>query len=179
MARRSQQSFINNGEGRAVSFECGSMVSIRLNVDTSTKTIEQIALSSSGCGYMVAAAQCIVEAFVGSNLKDLNGADSKQLSTFIEGVIGVIPQPRKQCLETTIKAFRFAIADHRKRIVDEFRGEVALICTCFGVSEDRIIEAIRETHAVEADDVARVCNAGNGCGSCRMLIQELIDVGYE
>lgn len=128
---------------------------------------------------MVAAAQSLVEAFESSNLKDLHGADSTQLSDVIEGMIGVIQQPRKQCVENTIEAFRSAIADHRKRMIDEFRGDLALICTCFGISEDRIIEVMRETQAVETDDVARVCNAGNGCGSCRMLIQELIDVGYE
>lgn len=179
VAHRSQKDFNNNGEGRAVSFECGSMVSIRLKVNTSTKTIEQIAFSSNGCGYMVAAAQSLVEAFENSNLKDLHGADRAQLRAVIEDLIGGFPKPRKQCSDTTIEAFRSAIADHRKRIVDEFRGDVALICTCFGISEDRIVEAIRETQAVGTDDVARACNAGNGCGSCRMLIQELIDVGCE
>lgn len=178
ITKKSPETFVNNGEGRAVSFECGSMVNIRLRVDTATKTIDEIGFSSNGCGYMVVAAQSLADEFEGRNLKDLHGADSNEIASVIERRIGELPRMRKQCLDTAIEAFRNAVADHRKRVVEEFRGEVVLICTCFGVSEDRIIDVIRETHAVDPSDVAMGCNAGNGCGSCRMLIQELIDTRH-
>lgn len=178
IAKKSQDTIVNNGEGRAVSFECGSMVVIWLQIDTVTKTIDEIEFSSNGCGYMLAAAQSLADEFKGRNLKDLHGADSDEISGVIESRTGELPVLRRQCLDTAIEAFRNAVADHRKRVVEEFRGEVALICSCFGIGEDRIIDVIRETDAVDPNDVANVCNAGNGCGSCRMLIQELIDMHH-
>jgi bacterioferritin-associated ferredoxin/NifU-like protein involved in Fe-S cluster formation len=178
IAKKSRGSIINNGDGRAVSFECGSMVNIRLRIDTATKNIAEMAFSSNGCGYMVAAAQCLADEFRGRNLKDLHGAETDEIASVIERRTGELPASRRQCLDTAIEAFRNAVADHRERIVEEFRGEVTLICTCFGVSEDAINDVIRETQAADPGDVARVCNAGNGCGSCRMLIQELIDMRH-
>jgi NifU-like protein len=175
IARRLNRSFVNNGEGRAVSFECGSVVAFRVKIDTATKSIDAIEFSSNGCGFMIAAAQSLAEEFEGRNLRELHGADSNEITSVIECRIGDLPASRRQCLETSIEAFRNAVADHRKLVVDEFRGDIALICTCFGIGEDRIIEAIRETKAADTADVARACNAGSGCGSCRMLIQELID----
>lgn len=154
------------------------MLNFTVRIDTLTKTIEEIAFSSNGCGYMVAGAQSLADEFKGRNLQDLHGTDSNQITSVIERRIGELPTSRKLCLHTAIEAFRNAVADHRKRVVEEFRGEVALICTCFGVSEDRIVDVIRETKAIDPNDVARVCNAGNGCGSCRMLIQELIDMRH-
>lgn len=178
IAKKSPVIIVNNGEGRAVSFECGSMVNFVVRIDTATKSIDEIAFSSNGCGYMVAAAQSLADEFKGRNLRDLHGADSNEISSVIEALTGEMPASRRQCLDTAIEAFRNAVADHRERVVEEYRGEVALICTCFGVSEDRIIDVIRETRAVDPSDVARACNAGNGCGSCRMLIQELIDTRH-
>jgi NAD(P)H-nitrite reductase large subunit len=51
-----------------------------------------------------------------------------------------------------------------------------LICTCFGISEDTIQSVISETGAETVEAVGDACNAGTGCGSCRFLIQELIDI---
>jgi NifU-like protein len=176
IAKKSPYTVINNGEGRAVSFECGSMLNFAVRIDTTTKAIHEIGFSSNGCGYMIAAAQSLADEFKGRNLKDLHGTD--EISNVIERRTGELPASRRQCLDTAIEAFRSAIADHRKRVVEEYHGDVALICTCFGVGEDRIIDVIQQTNAVDPTDVARACNAGNGCGSCRMLIQELIDMRH-
>jgi len=68
------------------------------------------------------------------------------------------------------------MAAYRERRVEEFQGEKALICTCFGVSEETIVTAISENSLSDVDQVVDLCRAGSGCGSCRMLIQELVDM---
>ena len=88
---------------------------------------------------------------------------------------GEFPPDRHQCATVCIEALRGAFADFRIRQIEEFQGEKALICTCFGVSEETIESHIRKCRLETVDEVARACNAGSGCGSCRMLIQEIID----
>jgi len=81
---------------------------------------------------------------------------------------------RQHCFDLALEAFRSALADHRNRTIEEFRGEKALICTCFGVTEETIVGVI-EAGASDVSQVSAACNAGLGCGSCQMLIRELID----
>jgi NifU-like protein len=71
------------------------------------------------------------------------------------------------------------MAAYRARRIEEFQGEKALICTCFGVSEETIIGAIAENGFTEVEQVSKAYRAGSGCGSCRFLIQELIDMRDE
>ena len=68
-----------------------------------------------------------------------------------------------------------AFSGLRARQIEEFTGEKALICTCFGVSEETIEKAVAANKLETVEDVIDVCNAGGGCGSCRFLIQEIID----
>jgi NifU-like protein len=82
---------------------------------------------------------------------------------------------RRQCADIAIEALHAAFAHLRSRRIEEFTGEKALICTCFGVSEETIETNIRVRHLKTVDDVADACNAGSGCGSCRMLIDEMLD----
>ena len=76
-----------------------------------------------------------------------------------------------------IDAIRNALAAFRAEKISEFHGESPLICTCFGVTEE-IIEAHAAT-AVSVEEIGDATNAGTGCGSCRMLIQEILDAHAE
>ncbi len=82
---------------------------------------------------------------------------------------------RRQCVEVVSDAIRAAFADRRDRLIDEFHGDDALICTCFGVGETSVREAIYIGSIETVDGIAAATNAGAGCGSCRMLIQEILD----
>jgi NifU-like protein len=70
---------------------------------------------------------------------------------------------------------RLGLADYRTYAIEEFRGERALICTCFGVSEESVQRYIEAEMPETVAEVTAACRAGGGCGSCRMLIQEMID----
>jgi NifU-like protein len=165
----------SNGIGRAVNFDCGSFIEFSLWVDVSEKKIVDAWFHTNGCGYVIAASEIVAEFAGGTRLTELHGVDPDEFSSRIEERLGLFPEDRGACQAVVIEAFRRALADHRSRRVEEFCGETALICTCFGVSEERIVELIEATSAAGADDIAASCNAGTGCGSCRMLIQELID----
>lgn len=159
--------------GRAASFECGVAVKVTLRIDLATKRIEEIRYETNGCGYVIAAGESIGGLFEGRKLNDLHGTDEIEwqlISAFPD-----LSHNRRHCVRISVDAFRNALAEYRSRCVEEFRGEKALICTCFSVDEDTIAAVVAREDVSAIDDVAAICNAGSGCGSCRMLIQEFID----
>ena len=162
-----------NASGRSASFVCGTYMQFELKMNTEARSIEMIRYKSNGCGFAVAAAEIIADRFQHLVLTDLHGITGLELN--IANSLGETPCDRTHCIEVASEAFRAALADHRKRIIEEFHGEKALICTCFGVSEDLVASLIERGGITEVTEVAAKCNAGSGCGSCRMLIQEMID----
>lgn len=156
-----------NAAGRAVSFECGSLVAVSLRIGGDAE-IEEAGFKTSGCAYMIAAAESVCERINGRELRSLHLADGS-----ID--IGTVPPERRQCIELVREAVASAFAEYRKSLISEYHGEAALICTCFGVTEDRIDAVLDDPAARDLASVAAACNAGSGCGSCRMLIQEMID----
>lgn len=154
-----------NAVGSEAKFDCGCFVRIEMRIDGSSSRIDKIAYSTNGCGYMAAAAESISSSLQGIHLTGLHGQ--------IEG--GPEFDSRSECSSAVLKAVQTAFAEHRTRLVEEFYGEKALICTCFGVAEDTVEEFVRSSHPQNVAEVSESLRAGSGCGSCRMLIQEIID----
>jgi NifU-like protein len=165
-----------NAVGLTASLECGTNVRFYLSMDEQTGIISNIAFRSNGCGYMLAAAGAIAEHLRQKHLTELHGLQSNELIDAIQRAIDKWPADREHCVKTAIEAVRVAFAEYRRSRVDEFTGERALICTCFGVSEETIENVIRQNAAHTVEDVGHLTNAGTGCGSCQMLIRELIDI---
>lgn len=124
---------------------------------------------------MVAAADVLAGVIDGRHLADLHGLDAERLGSSISEALGAVPADRAHCLEVCIGALRAAFAAYRSKCVEEFRGEKALICTCFGVTEDTIELCVEKDPGITVDEIGVKYRAGSGCGSCRMLIQEIID----
>lgn len=158
--------------GRSASFVCGCFVSFSLEIES-----EQIepSFETNGCGYMIASAEILSMNLRSAKLSDLHGLKSDEWLTAIAIEIDSLPPDRLQCTEVCFEALRSAFASLRERRIEEFRGEDALICTCFGVSESRIEEFVASRPDASVESIADSMRAGSGCGSCRMLIQEMID----
>lgn len=161
--------------GTDVNFACGCFVRIFLEIDEDEQVVRTAGFSSNGCGYMIAAAEVFASILEGKYLSDLHGLERTGFEEAVEMQTGKIEKARTPCLEAVYNATRSAFADHRSRVLDEFQGEKALVCTCFGVAEETIETFIAENSPRTADEVTENCRAGGGCGSCRMLIQEMID----
>ncbi|MGQ0541633.1 MAG: iron-sulfur cluster assembly scaffold protein [Blastocatellia bacterium] len=164
----------SDAAGTAASFECGSFVRIFLWVDAESKGIANVRFLTNGCGFMIAAADVIADYLKGKRLSDLHGLSNSELGNIVADELDSFPSGRTQCRNLVLDALRSTFAEYRARVIEEFTGEKALICTCFGVTEETIINVINETHATNIDEVSAQCNAGSGCGSCQMLIRELI-----
>ena len=165
-----------NAVGTGASFVCGAFVRFFLEIDLETKEIKDAKYKSNACGFAIAAAEVLAEKICGKKLTELHGLENAELKTQIETALGAFPDGRTHCAEICFDALHAALNDFRSFQIEEFTGEKALICTCFGVSEEEIENVIETNKTESVEEVTAVCNAGGGCGSCRMLIQELIDI---
>ncbi len=164
-----------NAVGTAANFSCGSFVRFYLAIGRDDRIINEVRFASNGCGYATAAADRIAQYCTGRSLTELGGLAELLEDAEIEKIFGPIPPERQQCLEICADALRSALADFRALQIEEFVGEKALICTCFGIDEESIERVITKSSIRSVADVTATTNAGAGCGSCRMLIQEMID----
>jgi len=159
-------------------FICGAVLRFTLRIDRETKEILEAKFKTNGCGFLIAAAETLAEKIVGRHLTELHSFDRRVLESEIESEIGKFSEPRKHCLELATETLQSALADFRALQIEEFAGEKALICTCFGVSEETIENLIKNNLLETIEDVTDACSAGGGCGSCQPLIQELIDTAW-
>jgi NifU-like protein len=160
-------------EGRSASFVCGSFAALSLRIEDSA--IVAARFRTNGCGFMIAAADVVCEWLTAKSVTELHGLKAMELTEVISGPLERFPQGRTQCAEVVFEALRDAMGEYRRHRIEGFQGEKALICTCFGVSEETIVNVVTENDLTEVDQVSDLCRAGSGCGSCRMLIAELID----
>ncbi|MEP7076705.1 MAG: iron-sulfur cluster assembly scaffold protein [Acidobacteriota bacterium] len=164
-----------NGVGTAATFVCGSFVRFSIRVDPETQVIAEARYQTNGCGYMAAAAEVIAAEIEGQVVSGLHSLDQNWLDSIVDSKLGVFESSRRHCKEACFEGLQSAFAEHRAWLIDEFSGEKPLICTCFGVTEETIDVVIGQKKARSVEQVASICRAGSGCGSCRMMIQEMID----
>lgn len=171
--RRSGEPEAANVSAGAANFDCGSAVRAFLRI-SEKNVVEDTGFRTNACGFGAAAADVLADYLCGRELKDLHGFDREEIVSRVTDSIGEFPPDRLPCLLMAAEAFVAALAEHRSRLIEEFTGEKALICTCFGVSEERVAAAIGELLEPTVEKVGEKCNAGRGCGSCRMIIEEMI-----
>lgn len=166
--------------GTSATFVCGAVLRFSLRIETEAKRICEAKFKTNGCGYAVAAAETLARLVADKYLSELHRLDEAYLRSAIETELEKFPADRAHCLDLAVESLRQSFADFRRRQVEEFTGEKALVCTCFGVSEETVENLVREKSVSTVEQVADLCNAGGGCGSCQPLIQEIIDsIGYE
>ena len=149
--------------GRSASLICGAHVRFSIQVDEG-HAISQARFRAAGCSDMVAAASLLSEQVTGRTTAE--AAEIAQRAA-IEGV-----DPR--CAALACDALLDAIRDFSNAARDDWAGDEALICTCFFVSERTIEREIQARGLTTVAEVTRACNAGGGCGSCHLLIEEIL-----
>jgi NifU-like protein len=166
----------SNAFGKSAALDCGTYVSYELYIEPITKVIEKIIFKSNGCVFMIAVADVLTDGFKGRQLTELHGLANEPQKMILDR-FGKIPSERLHCVDAVIASLKSAFADFRRRKVEEFAGEKALICSCFGVTEEALEQVVSQNTVITVSQVGQLCRAGTGCGSCQMMIQEIIDSG--
>jgi NifU-like protein len=157
-----------NAKGSSASFVCGAALQIVLRIEN--EIICRATFKAAGCGFLFAAANVLCEKITGKTITQ--GVNVYEL---IENELGEFESPRKHCVELVWQTWQAAVNDFRQMKIEGWNGDDALICTCFGVSERTIENAIAENLLATVAEVTDICRAGGGCGSCQPLIQEILD----
>ncbi len=165
-----------NAVGTSASFACGTFVKLFLRIEKDSKQIVEAKFKTSGCGFMIAAAETLCEKIKGRKLVELHGLDKSVLQREIEIELDEFPAHRAHCLKACLEALQTAFLNFRTAQIEEFAGEKALICTCFGISEETVEILVKDKLLETVEEVSDACRAGRGCGSCQPLIQDIIDV---
>lgn len=150
-----------DGRGEGASLACGALVRITLRIN-SDKDITDARFKAIGCRLLVASASLLTE-----EVKGKTTAEAAQIAR---------RESPNQCAAICRDALLLAITTYSDTMREEWIGEEALICTCFGVSESAIEREIRSGLLRTVEEVTGACKAGAGCRSCYPLIQELLDV---
>jgi NifU-like protein len=145
---------------------------VSLHVNES-QIIEEAKFRAAGCSVLVAAASFLTSKITGETTAE--AATLAQRSDVLNDQIGEVEPDREHCAALACEALLRAISDYSDSIRQEWTGDEALICTCFGVSERVIENQIRSGSLATIEDVTRACNAGAGCRSCYPLIQDILD----
>ena len=157
--------------GRAASLECGATLRLSLSLDPS-QHIDEAKFKAAGCSILVASLSVLTE-----QVKDKTTAEAATLGNQAESLrelVGCIEAARSHCPALACEALIAAIREYSDAARNEWAGDEALICTCFGVSEQTIEREILAHGLSTIAEVTKACNAGAGCGSCYQLIEEIL-----
>lgn len=157
--------------GDVGSLRCGALMRIALKIHAETATIIEARFKTLGCGYLVACASVLTETVKGLPLSRAALLNEAAITDWFNG----LPQDKAHCAVLARETLHAALADYHNARQEEWTGDEALVCTCFGVSEKSIESAINKSALRTISQVTKACNAGGGCRSCHPLIEDILD----
>ena len=152
-----------DGLGESASLVCGALVRITLRIDAE-KNVTDAKFKAVGCQLLVASASLLTE--------EIKGTSTAQAAQIAQS------ESANSCAALCHDALLSAITLYSDAMREEWIGEEALICTCFGVPESAIEKEIDSASLHTIEEVTEACKAGAGCRSCYPLIQEILDVHW-
>lgn len=163
----------NAAVAKTGSLRCGATVTVSLSVDDDSRRITNAKFKSAGCSFLVAANSFLTEQVKGKTTAEAAVLGLSPLQSVIEP-LGNWPVDRYDCAALACEALIAAVEQYSDSVREHWEGEEALICTCFGVSERTIKNAIRASDLRSIPEVTKACNAGGGCRSCYPLIEDIL-----
>ncbi len=166
-----QEPSIKIATGEIGSIACGDALRLHLKIDTTTDTILDAKFQTFGCASAIASSSALTEMVKGMTLDQALNITNRDIAEFLGG----LPEEKMHCSVMGQEALEAAIFNYRGiPLIEHDDDHSPLICTCFGISEDRIRRIIAENHLTQAEQVTNYIKAGGGCGTCLSHIDDLI-----
>ena len=158
--------------GEVGSIACGDALRLHLKVDIDADKIVDARFQTFGCTSAIASSEALVEIIKGKTLDEALNVNNKDIADYLGG----LPEAKIHCSVMGQEALEAAIFNYRgiKPETHDDDDEGALICTCFGISDNKIRRIVLENNLTTAEEVTNYVKAGGGCGSCLANIDDII-----
>ena len=167
--------------GEAGSLACGDSLKIYLKIRNGIVTDAKF--QTFGCGSAVASSSILTEMIIGKTVEEVKKITNKDIADQLGG----LPPEKMHCSVMGYEALEDALKNWDNYTdLDDLRNEEALnktsekiVCTCFGITENVIWDAIKINGLKTVEEVTNYTKAGGACGRCKSIIQDMIDTYYK
>lgn len=154
--------------GEVGSISCGDALKLFLKIDKNG-IITEAKFQTFGCGSAVASASALTEMIIGKSLKEAESLTNQDIADFLGG----LPEQKMHCSVMGKEALEAAISSYKGEPLEKkIKGKI--ICGCFGVTEDKIREVIKENTLHTVDEITNFTKAGGGCGKCKDDLKKIL-----
>lgn len=161
--------------GEAGALSCGDKLKLYLKIENNV--IKDAKFQTFGCGSAVAASSILTEMLIGKTLDEAKKITNKQIADELDG----LPPEKMHCsvmgreaLEDALKNYQKDDEDWSELEDDEKQDGQNIICHCFSVTEQQIVDAIVKNGAKTMEDISKITSAGLACGRCKENILNIL-----
>jgi NifU-like protein len=147
---------------------CGDALKLYLKLDQA-ETIVDAKYQTFGCGSAIASGSALTELIIGKSIHEAAKLTNDDIADFLGG----LPEEKMHCSVMGMEAMQAAYAKYTGKEVPTLI-EGTIVCKCFGITEEKIRDAIRRDNLTTVDQVTHYTKAGGGCGQCKPRIEEII-----
>lgn len=167
--------------GEAGSLACGDSLKIYLKIKDGIVTDAKF--QTFGCGSAVASSSILTEMIIGKTVEEVKKITNKDIADELGG----LPPEKMHCSVMGYEALEDALKNFEDYTdLDDLRNEEnaqkvgeKIVCTCFGVTENVIWDAIKINGLKTVEEITNYTKAGGACGRCKAAIQDIIDTYYK
>lgn len=157
--------------GEIGSIACGDALRLHLKIEVEADKILDARFQTFGCTSAIASSSALTEIIKGLTLDEALNISNRDIADYLGG----LPEEKMHCSVMGQEALEAAIYKYRGIEVEHHEDDDgALICSCFGVSENRIRRVVIENNLTTVEQVTSYVKAGGGCSSCGAEIEDLI-----
>lgn len=157
--------------GEAGSLACGDALKIYLKIKDNV--VVDAKFQTFGCGSAVASSSVLTEMIIGKPLDEVRKITNKDIADKLGG----LPPEKMHCSVMGHEALDHALGKYFHEDVGPSSKD-KMVCTCFSVTENQIINAIKENNLKTVEEITNYTKAGGACGHCKGNIQAILDKYY-
>lgn len=160
--------------GLAGSLACGDQLKIYLKIKDGIVTDAKF--QTFGCGSAVASSSILTEMIIGKPIEEVRKITNKDIADQLEG----LPPEKMHCSVMGYEALEDALKGYEDyKYLEDIRNDEdkkeKIVCTCFGITENVIWDAIKQNGLTTVEEITNYTKAGGACGKCKGLIKDIID----